>query len=240
MWKSQSDARDSRDLDQFVDWLHRHRHDELANLIHQDADTALSLTAILKNPHEHVLLTLARLDGVLSSIARYLPDFHSLAEVTHLRSHISQQAVSLLRQLNESGATLFMGLAEDGGISYRCWGGDCRKLEIEDPRSIDEDLLHLCQLGLLSLERGLPSRRYSITRAGAALAAYADRDSHDAGERIQSSQFFRAYCKACGSPIRVGRFESKKAYYCKCSEKPPHPHTGLVPRQRHGCQKTDS
>lgn len=159
--------RSSEDMDQFILWLKEKRHEDIASGIEGNKTLLQQLTGILSTNHEELIQRLSTLDQVLSSVASHVEDFSGLAQTLHPNSVISPQAVSILRQLVDSGAKLFMEHKTMSGApnEYLLIDGAHGKIEYEEPRFMDDDLNTLVQLGLLQLEFGSRgSRRFLITR----------------------------------------------------------------------------
>ena len=171
VFKSQADAREAKDLNQFLDWLQRHRHDQLVNLIQDNQQLAASLVPLIEGQHEEVMAQLARLNDLLSSLARHVAGFTPLVEASHSATMISDQAVSILHQMNAARASRCLEIRSQGGIVYEMLDGTHGRLTITDERFIEDDLATLCEFGLLRLDYNATGGRiFIITRAGASLA----------------------------------------------------------------------
>jgi len=170
VFKAEVRDREGRDFDAYIDWLRRQEHDQLVDLIVGNAELSRSLRTLVEDQHSHVMAKLAELDKVLSSVSRNIAEFQPLADAVIIESGLSDQAVSVLRQLNETDASRFLEIRFDGGAEYTILERGKGNLEIDDPRFIEDDLLTLCDLGLLRLDYNSQGDRiFVITRAGAAV-----------------------------------------------------------------------
>jgi len=172
LFKSERRAEESATIDQYVDWLRRREHEQLANLIQNNAQLSRSLQALLSQNHDEVMAKLHRLDQVLSDVASHVVGFKPITDAMPAESRLSDQAVSILHQLNEMNASRFFEMKpiSGGGTRFPTGDGEGRHIEITDGRFIEDDLLTLCELGLLRLDHNSQGKRvFTITRAGAAV-----------------------------------------------------------------------
>ncbi len=99
-WKATTDARDSKDLDQYIDWLRRKEHGQLVHLILHNEQLSKSLRGLIEDQHVNVMAKLENLEHVLSGIAMHLEGFQPLAGALGVQSVLSDQSISILRQMN--------------------------------------------------------------------------------------------------------------------------------------------
>jgi hypothetical protein len=64
---------------------------------------------------------LAVLDATLSSVASRFPDFQALAIAVHPESALSDQAVSILHQMNAANASSFLEICTRGEPTSSSW-----------------------------------------------------------------------------------------------------------------------
>ena len=169
LFKSERRANATATKDEFFDWLRTHQHDQLAALILDNAELARSLEGLLAGQHEEVLAKLNNLDRVLTEVASHIEGFKPLADAMQVESQLSEQAIGILRQLNEAGSSQFLELDSVLGNDY-VMGGGGDMLDVPDPRFIESDLNTLIGFGLLlpgTTSQG--TRLFTITRAGAAV-----------------------------------------------------------------------
>jgi len=170
VFKAEVSGRESQDYNAFVDWLRRQEHKQLVDLILRNQDISGSLRVLVEDQHGQVMAKLTGLDKVLSSVARNIADFQPLADAVRIQSGLSDQAVSVLRQMNEQNASTFVEMRVRHSSEFTILDGDRGEVRIADPRFIEDDLLTLCELNLLRLSYSPKgSRIFVITRAGAAV-----------------------------------------------------------------------
>jgi hypothetical protein len=163
-------AGETATIDQYVQWLRSHQHEQLANLILDNAELARSIQDLIANQHDEVMAKLRSLDRVLSEVASHIIDFKPIADAMAVQSRLSDQAIQILHQLNEAEASRFMELKISGGTSFQIWDGKRGVINMGDVRFIEDDLATLCDLGLLMPDFGTGGDRFfTITRAGAAV-----------------------------------------------------------------------
>ena len=160
-------------LDDFLDWLRRHDHGELADAIADHALLAKSLHSLIVAPREEMVVHLRRLDQVVASVAAHMDGFEAVSTAVRIDGQLSDQSVSLLRQMNDLAASAFIeyplfGRAAPRYVTFGGMGGD---LKVTDVRFIEDDIDTMCQLGLLKEDSFGEHRGYRITRAGAAIGA---------------------------------------------------------------------
>lgn len=159
--------RSSGEISDFILWLKEKRHDDVAARIEDNLSLTTQLTEILSTNHEVLIQKLASLDELISSIATQVESFSGLAKAIHPHAELSNQALSVLRQLVDSGAKLFMEhkMMTGEANEYNLMDGAHGPIHYDEPRFIDDDLDILVRLGLLRLEYASQgSRRFLVTR----------------------------------------------------------------------------
>lgn len=159
--------RSSGELSEFIQWLKDKRHEDVAARIKDNLMLTEQLTEILRTNNEVLIQKLASLDELLSSIATHVESFSGLAKAIHPHAKLSTQALSVLRQLVDSGAKLFMEhkMMTGEANEYKLMDGAHGPIHYDEPRFIDDDLGILVRLGLLRLEYASQgSRRFLVTR----------------------------------------------------------------------------
>ena len=170
--------RSGGEMDEFILWLKEKRHEDVVAGIEHNKGLATQLTGILSTNHEVLVQKLASLDEMLSSVATHVESFSGLAQAIHPHGAMSTQAMSVLKQLVESGAKLFMEHKVMSGEpdDYILMDGANGSIKYDEPRFMEDDLETLVRLGLLRLEFGSKgSRRFFITREAVRFVHAADR-----------------------------------------------------------------
>jgi hypothetical protein len=151
-------------------WLESHHHDELVGMLANNLQLSSAIERLLQNQHGEVMAKLAQLDGVISTVASHLADFKPIAQAMAVKSQLSPQAISILRQMNAANA---MRIIEFNTYQTHAFAADSpgprTEIKIQEPRFIEDDLTRLCDFGLLQITERGTSRAFTITRAGAAL-----------------------------------------------------------------------
>ncbi|MFG0248364.1 MAG: hypothetical protein ACF8OB_05710 [Phycisphaeraceae bacterium JB051] len=174
VFKAEQRAEETASINQYIEWLRQHQHEQLVDLILNNVELSNSIQSFLSIQHDEVMNKLQSLDQVISEVASHLASFKPITDAMSIKSRISLQAVSILRQLNEHNASKFAISKTFNGTTYKTWDRqpkDC-SIEITEPRFIDDDLHILCELGLLRInsnQKGL--QVFSLTRAGSIVGA---------------------------------------------------------------------
>jgi len=164
---------EAKNFDQYIDWLRRQEHTQLVDLIQGNAELTHSVRDLIEDRHGEVMAKLESLDKVLASVASHIDGFQPLANVIG-KSQLSDQAVSVLRQLNKAGASTFRrDHSARNGTVYQMLDKQ-EQVQVSEPRFIESDLDTLCNFGLLLLSHNDSGGRiFTITRAGAAVGGTA-------------------------------------------------------------------
>jgi hypothetical protein len=168
-FKAHRDANQSTDYEEFTKYLAAHRHEEISGLLNRNAETALAIKALLKEDRDVLRQRLDKLDMMLASIASRMEGFAPLSEALYPSANVSAQAVSILKQFSDAGASRALQSSAVGRQPLYLWlDGVTGQLRISDTQFAHDDFMRLCELGLLRLEsnsQGQPI--YVFTRAGA-------------------------------------------------------------------------
>jgi hypothetical protein len=172
-YKSESRAGEERDFDRYIDWLRRQEHHSVVNLILSNNEYTRSVRDLIEDKHGQVMAKLESLDKIITAIAGRIDIFQPLASVVG-KARLSDQAVSVLHQLNEAKCGRFLEIPCEE-TTYEILDGS-GEITFSEPRFIDDDLLTLCEYGFLRLSYNQSGDRiFTITREGAELGAIATR-----------------------------------------------------------------
>lgn len=163
-------AAEGKSFDEFMAWLSEQRHDEIKALLEQNTSTTIGIKALLGENQREILDRLQSLDRSMASFAAGFDAYRGLAQAAHPTSALSAQAISLLQQFHESGASKILAIQYlDGTKSLPIVDGPTNgELQITDARFLDDDLATLVELGLLGLDHnGKGDRLYSFRRSAA-------------------------------------------------------------------------
>lgn len=158
-------------IEELKTYLASHRHDEVVDLLTNNSQLTAAINGLLQNQHAEVLAKLSQLDQIISTVAINLADFKPIAQAMAIKSQLSEQAISILRQMNSVEAMRLRELKVSGKHLFGADSPGRGRIEIKIPelRFIEDDLSRLCSYGLLQLTEMGRERTFAITRAGAAL-----------------------------------------------------------------------
>ena len=149
----------------FMQWLVETNHQELMGMIRQNDATVIGIKALLNQNHEVLVERLRNLDESLAQVASGLAGFREVALLAHPKAELSDQAISLLQEFCDSGASKMLEMRVAVGSLFPFVDTDLAFVPSE-PRFIQDDLNALVSLGLLSLEHASDKRRdFQITRS---------------------------------------------------------------------------
>ncbi len=154
----------------FLEWLSENRHDELVSLLNQNQTTITSIKAILNLQSTELLEKLKSIDNKLGNILSFDPNFSALVDAIAPQVKLSEQAISILLQFEQSGSARVVELKTMPIYSYIFVDKKAPNLAFEDQKFIQDDFLSLVSHNLLKTEldsRG--NKVYIFTRAASEL-----------------------------------------------------------------------
>ena len=151
-------------INEFLAWVSEHGFEDLRTQIESNQKTTISIKALLTESSDVVLERFSQLDNVMASVASEVQGIKDLATAILPNINISNQAINLLRQLEEKQASGFFELKFYGGPTLEVYEGG--ELKYEEPRFLEDDLNTLVKLGFLRHKLS-PKRenKYGFTRA---------------------------------------------------------------------------
>ena len=162
-------ANQSKSFDEFMAWLSEQRHDDIKSLLELNTSTTIGIKALLGESQKEVLERLQSLDKSMATFAAGFDAYRGLAEAAHPTSALSAQAISLLKQFHDSGASKVMeGKCVSGTALHVVDGPNNGSLQFTDPRFLNDDLTTLVELGLLDLEYNGSGQRIFVFKRAAA------------------------------------------------------------------------
>jgi len=162
-------ANEGKSFDEFMAWLSEQRHDEIKSLLELNTNTTIGIKALLGESQKEILERLQSLDRSMATFAAGFDAYRGLAEAAHPRSALSAQAISLLKQFYDSGASKVLESKDLSGTALHVVDGPSNaSLEFSDPRFLNDDLTTLVELGLLDLDyNGRGERLFVLKRSAA-------------------------------------------------------------------------
>lgn len=169
-YKSEGKDRKDDEYAYFIEWLNTNRHEKLLHLLSVNSELSSNIKQTLDANNETLLYQLQKLDFGISKIANKLDCFSGIAKSIKPKSIFSEQALLIVRQLVESGATCFIeATASREDNQYILVGCKNQKnIEYNESQFIEDDLLSLVENGLLRLDYGQNGGRlFYVTRTAA-------------------------------------------------------------------------
>ncbi len=172
-YKSEERNIEEDEYTDFINWLNEKQHEELVSKIESSMELSSSIKEFLHQHNDVILSQFNKLEEMLMTIASQLDGFSKIAEAIQPRQGISDQAMSIVRQLVESGASHFMEhkVGTSGTNDYIIIGGKAGFIKYDESQFIEDDLDSLVTLGLLKLDRSGRDRKFFITRMGSQLVS---------------------------------------------------------------------
>jgi hypothetical protein len=161
----------ARTYDEFTKWLTEQRHEDVLRLLQSNAATVTSIKALLNQSSDAVLGRLESLDRTLATVASGIDEFRDIARIAYPDCCLSAQAIHILEQFHDSGATTILEMQFFSGETALAVvdGPDNRRFQFAEPRFIRDDLTTLVEFGMLDLSyNNSGSRLFRFKRTAAA------------------------------------------------------------------------
>ncbi len=159
----------------FIEWLAHHRHEELKNFISNTAAVQAEVDTILRADHAKILAKLDTVSTGLAALTSQIPEFRKLSLTIAPKSALSEQCISILRQLVNSESSEFCALNIRNEVELHLNKGGL--ITISDKRFLEDDLNQLVYMELLTYQKSITGRErnYLITRFAQRLVNSIDR-----------------------------------------------------------------
>ncbi|WNO10498.1 hypothetical protein [Teredinibacter sp. KSP-S5-2] len=157
-----AESKNKASLDDFMHWLEVHGHNESKDLIESNYKTTISIKALLNQKSEIFTERFNQIDLILAKISSQVEGLDSLAEAIYPESRLSDQALKILSELDESGSSHFYILesADQPPLIDFCVG---KGMYCDEERFMEADIESLVSAGFLTL-RYNRGQQYYITR----------------------------------------------------------------------------
>lgn len=167
LYKTETRIIEEDEFKDFMLWLTKTNHSEVKEFLEVNTQATIGIKALLNQDREHLFQKLESLDELISSIGSKIDGFNEITAAIHPNAEISDQAVSILKQLLGSEGSKFLK-SEALGIKpqFLILDGKGGNIEYDEPQFIDDDINTLIDIGLLKVDynnRG--NRLFVITRA---------------------------------------------------------------------------
>ncbi len=157
--KSRGDIKGHGD---FMEWLEKNNYDEALKLLQENHKLSDAIISLSKETNEVLNKNFEFFDKTLSNLASQISGFSEIVKAIHPGRTISDQAISILKQLYESGGASLIEKIElrSNSLGYQTNNGFL--LQFDEPRFIEDDLNTLLELGLLI--EGTSKNQFYFTR----------------------------------------------------------------------------
>lgn len=167
-YRSERRASAQDDYHEFLQWINKQRHQELIDELNSNSSLVSGVKILLADNHDQIMAKLKALESSMAAVSSHINGLKEISLALAPNQGLSDQAYSIINQLDESGGSHFMELNNLAAHtpSYQIMDGNGNKaIEIEDTRFIDDDLNQLCNLGLLIPDETREGNRiFRITR----------------------------------------------------------------------------
>lgn len=153
---------------EFMEWLSRHNYKMLRDAIESNQVALAAIDLVLSDNRQLMIDRFDRIENLMvASLVSGDDNLAKLSLALNPKRTLSEQAISILRQMIDSGCSRFVfagrGMAEP--ILSKMDGGD-GNIEYTDRQFIEDDLTVLVRVGLLNSSiSGTGGREYGATRS---------------------------------------------------------------------------
>ena len=141
-------AKETKSFENFLVWLQNKHHDEILLNIDSNQQLQNSLKFILAQNQDTLLEMLSNIDFKLASLVSRMQGFDSMIASVYPNSVLSEQAISILRQLDKSDSKSFFEVGVKGATTF-VFSDKPGQIDYKETRFIDDDLKLLVSIGLL-------------------------------------------------------------------------------------------
>jgi len=128
------DAKNAATMAEYIDWLRRNEHGQTAELILNNAKLSRAIEAMLSQQHEEVVRRLNEIDRVLAEVATHIVGFEGIASAMPIGSQLSEQAISILWQMNQLNASKIGDITSQGGRRFIAFDGEKGRINFTEER----------------------------------------------------------------------------------------------------------
>jgi hypothetical protein len=147
-FRSERSSSKDAEFNDFLTWLVEAKHDEIKKLVENNTEASRGIKLLLEEKYNSLMEKLETLDKTLASYSSHISGFSDITLALKPKSILSDQAFSILKQFEESGASELLEDKVYGGTLLMYIDGN-GNMEIENPRFLEDDLRTLVELGLL-------------------------------------------------------------------------------------------
>lgn len=170
LFKSERKGQGEDEYKEFLEWLESKRYNNLIEEITSNHQLSLSIKMLVKQNHEEFIEKFNTIEHALTHLASSIEGFKELSLAIAPNSELSDQAISTIKQLNDSGGSCFLEIQTMAGNIYQVTDAE-GSIDFNEPRYIEDDLGLLVELNLLRLDyNSKGSRLFYLTRSASKLA----------------------------------------------------------------------
>jgi hypothetical protein len=164
-YKSERQSISENEYSNFMEWLNDKNLDQFIEYLTKNKQLSESINAFLNENNEILIAKLNGIDDILSDIASRIGGLSEIAKAINPSLGLSKQSISILRQLDKSGASSFIEHRTRDEKLYQFYEGGKGKVVYDEPRFIEDDLNTLIEYGFLRLDYvGSGTRVFYLTR----------------------------------------------------------------------------
>lgn len=165
LYASERNTYEANSSQEFMEWLAQHHFTKLKSAIESHHQATLAVEQLLREDHRLLIEKLDKIEGLLGCLASGIDDLGRLSLALNPVKTLSDQAISILRQLIDSGASAFVAGRTYDGPYLVLIGGRGGEIQFDDERYLDDDLETLARLDVLNLSSNSEGKpMYGITR----------------------------------------------------------------------------
>lgn len=175
IFKQERGNKAGEDHREFIEWLNYHKHEEIKTLICNTAAIQAEVDKLLRQDNTVILKKLDEIGNLLVTLLSRVDAFSGLASAMVPGASLSEQAISVLQQLVNSGSRWFHRVLWRGGVpSFHLERGG--QIKYDNLQFIEADLEQLVGRGLLSVKHNNSGEPvYWVTREAVEVLSIMDR-----------------------------------------------------------------
>jgi len=149
-FKSENRAQANDEYNDFLEWLGEKRHDEIISLLNINTKASISIKALLNQDRATLLDKLEAIDKMLATISSQIGGFSELAHAIKPGFELSDQAMEILRQMENGQSSAFLKVTFlSGETVMQAFDGRTGEINYNEPRFLEDDLNTLVATGML-------------------------------------------------------------------------------------------
>ena len=164
-FKNEKRTASENEYNAFEEWLIEKKRVQVIEYLKENSSLSESIKAFLNENNEIIITKLNSIDEIVSNIASNIEGLSEIIRAIKPNLGISEQCISLLKQLYESGASSFMEVKDRQNKYLQLHDGGSGDIHFDEPRFLEDDLTTLVDYEFLRLEFiGSDSRVFHLTR----------------------------------------------------------------------------